>query len=162
LLTLRCGSVWGGGIYEEEEFYNAADELGLLVWQDFLFACGNYPARIPSFRETVREEARANVKRLRHHPSIVIFAGNNEDYQLRETENLEYDPNNQDPDSWLKSSFPARYIYEKVLADVMKELAPGTYYHFGSPYGGKETTDSTIGDIHQWNGMKPDFDKRCC
>ncbi|KAF8474183.1 beta-mannosidase [Kalaharituber pfeilii] len=142
--------VWGGGIYEEEVFYNTCDELGLLVWQDFLFGCGNYPA-FPSLLESIKREATANVKRLRHHPSIVIFAGNNEDYQYMESENLEYDPSNNDPESWLKTSFPARYIYEKILVDVTKELVPNTYYHFGSPYGGKDTRDPTVGDIHQWN-----------
>ncbi|KAL1968698.1 hypothetical protein VTN77DRAFT_1524 [Rasamsonia byssochlamydoides] len=143
--------VWGGGIYEEDAFYDAADELGILLWQDFMFACGNYPASIPAFRELVKEEAIANVKRLRHHPSIAIYAGNNEDYQYQESENLEYDPDNKDPDSWLKTNFPARYIYEKILVDVTKELVPDTYYHFGSPYGGKDTRDATVGDIHQWN-----------
>ncbi|KAL1958971.1 hypothetical protein VTO42DRAFT_3524 [Malbranchea cinnamomea] len=144
--------VWGGGIFEEDAFYEACDEMGILVWQDFLFGCGNYPAH-PDFLQSVQREAVANVKRLRHHPSIVIWAGNNEDYQYMESENLEYDPMDKEPSNWLKTSFPARYIYEKVLADVCKDLIPDTYYHYGSPYspGGKDTRDSTIGDIHQWN-----------
>jgi beta-mannosidase len=54
----------------------------LLVWQDFGFGCGNYPAMIPEFRESVALEAAAIIKRLRHHPSIVIYAGNNEDYSV--------------------------------------------------------------------------------
>ena len=149
VLTL-INRVWGGGIFEEQALYDAADELGILIWQDFMFACGNYPAMISEFRETVREEARSNVKRLRHHPSIVLYAGNNEDYQFQESDNPDYNPDDP-PESWLKSSFPARYIYERILVDVMKELAPGTYYHLGSPYGGKETKDPTVGDIHQWN-----------
>jgi beta-mannosidase len=143
--------VWGGGIFEEQAFYDACDELGVLVWQDFLFGCGNYPA-YPEFLDSVKREAEANVRILRHHPSIVIWAGNNEDYQYQESENLEYDPNNKDSNSWLKTNFPARYIYEKVLVDVTKELVPDTYYHFGSPYGGVDTRDPTVGDIHQWNG----------
>ncbi|KAI9868222.1 MAG: Beta-mannosidase B [Trichoglossum hirsutum] len=146
----RMIRVWGGGIFEEQVFYDACDEMGLLVWQDFLFGCGNYPA-YPEFLKSVKREATANVKLLRHHPSIVIYAGNNEDYQYQEAENLDYDPKDHDPQSWLKSSFPARYIYEKLLADVTKELVPGTYYHFGSPWGGKNTRDATVGDIHQWN-----------
>jgi beta-mannosidase len=133
-------------------FYEIADELGILVWQDFMFACGAYPAKIESFRKSVEDEARANVKRLRHHPSIVIYAGNNEDYQLQESEHLEYDPDNKDPESWLKTNFPARYIYEKILVDVTKDLAPDTYYHFGSPWGGKDTRDRSVGDIHMWDG----------
>jgi beta-mannosidase len=142
--------VWGGGIFEEQAFYDACDELGILVWQDFMFGCGNYPA-FPEYLESVKVEAEENVKLLRHHPSIVIWAGNNEDYQYQESENLTYDFDNKDAESWLKTDFPARYIYEKVLADSCKELIPDTYYHFGSPWGGKDTRDPTIGDIHQWN-----------
>ena len=157
---------WAGGIYEEQAFYDACDEMGVLVWQDFLFACGNYPAS-QHFLELVKREAVANVKLLRHHPSIVIFAGNNEDYQYCETEHLGYDPSDQDPIRWLKTTFPARFIYEKLLKEVMKELAPETFYHFGSPYGGSSTTDQTIGDIHQWNvwhgtqSPYQEFDRLC-
>ncbi|KAF4621894.1 hypothetical protein G7Y89_g14451 [Cudoniella acicularis] len=142
--------VWGGGIYEEQAFYDACDEIGILVWQDFMFGCGNYPA-FPEFLESVEREAEENVKLLRHHPSIVIWAGNNEDYQYQEGEGLTYDFENKDAESWLNTNFPARYIYEKILADACEDLIPDTYYHFGSPWGGKDTRDPTIGDIHQWN-----------
>ncbi|TVY32536.1 Beta-mannosidase B, partial [Lachnellula subtilissima] len=142
--------VWGGGIYEEQAFYDACDELGILVWQDFMFGCGNYPA-FPSLLASIKREAEENVKLLRHHPSIVIWAGNNEDYQYQEGEGLTYEPENKDAESWLQTNFPARYIYEKVLADACAELIPDTYYHFGSPWGGKDTRDPTVGDIHQWN-----------
>jgi beta-mannosidase len=142
--------VWGGGIFEEQAFYDACDELGILVWQDFLFGCGNYPA-FPDFLASVKREAEENVKLLRHHPSIVIWAGNNEDYAYREEQKLTYDPDNKDEESWLQTNFPARYIYEKILADACKKLTPDTYYHFGSPWSGKNTTDPTVGDLHQWN-----------
>ncbi|OAA62911.1 beta-mannosidase precursor [Niveomyces insectorum RCEF 264] len=143
--------VWGGGIYEEQAFYDACDELGILVWQDFMFGCGNYPAW-PALRDSIRREAEANVRLLRHHPSIVIWAGNNEDYQYQESEKLTYDYANKDAESWLQTDFPARYIYEKILADVCAALVPDTYYHFGSPWGGGvDTHDATVGDIHQWN-----------
>ncbi|RDL42366.1 putative beta-mannosidase B [Venustampulla echinocandica] len=142
--------VWGGGIFEEQAFYDACDEMGILVWQDFLFGCGNYPA-FPEYLESVKREAEENVKLLRHHPSIIIWAGNNEDYQYQESENLTYDFENKDAESWLKTDFPARYIYEKILVDTCNELIPDTYYHFGSPWGGKDTRDPTVGDIHQWN-----------
>ncbi len=82
----------------------------------------------------------------------MIWAGNNEDYQYAESEKLEYDPQDLNPDHWLKSNFPARYIYEKILVDVTQELVPNSYYHFGSPFGGSKTADPTVGDIHQWNG----------
>ena len=153
-MTVDCHQVmirvWGGGIWEEQTFYDACDELGVLVWQDFLFACGNYPA-YEDFLHLIKREATANIRLIRHHPSIVIFAGNNEDYQYQESEKLAYDPSDQDPDSWLKSTFPARYTYEKLLVDITQDLLPGTYYHFGSPFGGKTSIDPTVGDIHQWN-----------
>ncbi|KAI9824629.1 MAG: hypothetical protein M1832_001719 [Thelocarpon impressellum] len=142
--------VWGGGIYEAQALYDACDELGVLVWQDFMFACGNYPAH-PAFLASVRREAVANVKALRHHPSIVIWAGNNEDYQIQEVEGLTYDKGDMDPESWLRGSFPARYVYEKILVDVTRDMVPDTFYHFGSPWGGSDTRDPTSGDIHQWN-----------
>ncbi|PQE03231.1 glycosyl hydrolase family 2 protein [Rutstroemia sp. NJR-2017a BBW] len=143
--------VWGGGIFEEQHFYDACDELGVLVWQDFLFGCGNYPA-FPDFLTSVKKEAEENVKLLRHHPSIVIWAGNNEDYQYQESENLTYDYEDKDPENWLKTNFPARYIYEKILPEACEALVPDTFYHPGSPWGaGKKTTDPTVGDMHQWN-----------
>ncbi|KAI1384087.1 glycoside hydrolase family 2 protein [Hypoxylon trugodes] len=142
--------VWGGGIYEEQAFYDACDELGILVWQDFMFGCGNYPAW-PELLDSIKREAEENVKLLRHHPSIVIFAGNNEDYQYAESVNLTWEQENKDTESWLKTDFPARYIYEKILADACRELCPSTYYHPGSPWGGVDTRDPTVGDIHQWN-----------
>ncbi|KAJ8475140.1 hypothetical protein ONZ45_g15707 [Pleurotus djamor] len=137
--------VWGGGIYEADDFYNICDELGLLVWQDFMFGCGQYPAH-DAFVESVREEAEQNVKRLRHHPSVVIF-----DYQVAESLNLELDYSDETSD-FRKTNFPARYIYERVLPEVMEKHST-IYYHRASPYSGqgKPTTDRTLGDIHQWN-----------
>ncbi|CCO26797.1 beta-mannosidase [Rhizoctonia solani AG-1 IB] len=82
--------IWAGGIYEDDSFYNACDELGILVWQDFMFGCGQYPA-YDSLVESVKLEAEDNVKRMRHHPSLVIWAGNNEDYQVAESLKLELD-----------------------------------------------------------------------
>ncbi len=70
--------VWGGGIYEEDLFYDLCDEMGLLVWQDLMFACSMYPGDEPEFYENVRQEVIYNARRLRHHPSIAIWCGNNE------------------------------------------------------------------------------------
>jgi beta-mannosidase len=142
--------VWGGGIYEEQAFYDACDELGVLVWQDFMFGCGNYPAW-PEMLASIKREAEENIKLLRHHPSIVIWTGNNEDYQYAEQEKLKWDPDNHDAEGWLKTEFPARYIYEKILPDACAELIPTTYYQPGSPWGGVNSDDPTVGDIHQWN-----------
>jgi beta-mannosidase len=110
--------IWGGGIWEEDIFYELCDELGILVWQDFMFGCGNYPA-YPEILRSIEAECVANVGRLRHHPSIVIYAGNNEDYQVQESFGLTYDYEDKDPQSWLKTNFPARYIYEKVSVPAM-------------------------------------------
>ncbi|KAJ6147195.1 hypothetical protein N7497_009177 [Penicillium chrysogenum] len=145
--------VWGGGIYEDDSFYEACDELGVLVWQDFMFGCGNYPTW-PEMLESVRQETIYNLERMRHHPSIVLYAGNNEDYQVAESEGLTYNYEDKDPENWLKTDFPARYIYEKLLPDVVAEYSPGTFYHPGSPWGdGKISSDPTVGDMHHvaWN-----------
>ncbi|KAI0830456.1 glycoside hydrolase family 2 protein [Hypoxylon sp. FL0890] len=144
--------IWGGGIYEDDALFDACDELGILVWHDFQFACASYPT-YPSYLESVEKEARQNLRRLRSHPSIVIWAGNNEDYQVQERYHLHYDyEGDKDPQSWLKSNFPARYIYEYLLPKIVKEEDPSMAYHPSSPWGdGKPTTDKTVGDIHQWN-----------
>ncbi len=123
--------VWGGGIYEQDAFFNACDEFGVLVWHDFAFACGNYPT-YPDFLESVELEARQNLRRLRWHPSLVGWAGNNEDYQVLERYKLEYDGDDKDPESWLKSTFPARYLYEYLLPKLIQEEDPSAIYHPGS------------------------------
>ncbi|UNI14109.1 Beta-mannosidase [Purpureocillium takamizusanense] len=143
--------VWGGGVYEHDALVDACDELGVLLWHDFQFACASYPA-YPSFLASVEREARQHVRRLRSHPSMVVWAGNNEDYQVQERYRLDYDFDDKDPESWLKSSFPARYLYEHLLPKVVAEEDPHMLYHPSSPWGhGKPTADPTVGDIHQWN-----------
>ncbi|KAI8986300.1 glycoside hydrolase [Trametes punicea] len=145
LTLLRDGNqnmirLWGGGVYEPDCFYDICDELGILVWQDFQFACGVYPAHA-EFVENVKREAEDNVSRLRHHPSIALFCGNNEDYQ----QVLQWGD---------VSDLPARLIYEHVLPSVVTRLCdPPIPYHPGSPYGGQgwDTADPTVGDIHQWD-----------
>ncbi|KAF6762656.1 beta-mannosidase [Ephemerocybe angulata] len=134
--------VWGGGIYEHDDFYDICD---VLVWQDFMFGCGQYPA-YDSILETVREEAVQNVKRLRHHPSLVIF-----DYQIAESFKLDLDYSDETGD-FRDTNFPGRYIYERLLPRAVGENS-NVHYHRGSPYSGhgKVTTDRTYGDIHQWN-----------
>jgi beta-mannosidase len=126
--------VWGGGIYEQDMFYDLCDELGLLVWQDFMFACGIYP---DYFLESVRLEAVQHIKRLRHHPCIAIWTGNNEDYQLAHGLGLR--------------DFSAKKIYETLLPSLVAEHAPGAIYQAGSPFQGADPDDSTIGDKHVWN-----------
>lgn len=143
--------VWGGGLVESEEFYSACDELGILVWQDFLFACGDYPAE-KGFIAEVKAEAEQQVKRVGHHCSLALWAGNNEDYMLAERWGWEYDPEDESEENWAKSNFPARLIYERVLPEVCGRLAGDVPYWRSSPYGGKTSNDKTIGDVHIWNG----------
>ncbi|KAG9090593.1 hypothetical protein FRC06_000958 [Ceratobasidium sp. 370] len=132
--------VWGGGVYEPDCFYDICDELGILVWQDFQFACGQYPAH-KEFLANVEIEAEANVRRLRDHPSMTLWCGNNEDYQQ--------------VFQWGISTLPAVVIYEKILPNVIEKLSGDIVpYHRGSPYGSVkewDTADPTIGDVHQWD-----------
>lgn len=143
LVMLR---IWGGGIYEDELFYDLCDELGLLVWQDFMFACGVYPAH-EAFVASVRAEAEAQVRRLRNHPCLALWCGNNEDYQIAQSLGL-YD-HNSDPAT--DERFPARRIYERLLPEVCAALDPARIYWPGSAYGGANSQDPTTGDRHTWD-----------
>lgn len=143
--------IWGGGIWEDDVFYDLCDELGVMVWQDFMFGCGNYPA-YPEILKSIEEECVCQTKRLRHHPCMTVYAGNNEDYQVQEANNLTYNYDDKDPQSWLKTDFPARYIYEKLLPEIVAAHSPHVPYHPGSPWGdGKTSSNPTVGDMHQWN-----------
>jgi beta-mannosidase len=86
----------------------------------------------------------------------VIYAGGNENYYIQEKFNLMYDfSGDKDPASWLKSTFPSRYIYEHLLANIVAKESPSVIYHPDSPWGdGKNILDTTVGDIHQWEGKK--------
>lgn len=139
--------VWGGGIYEEDAFYDQCDELGLMVWQDFMFACGMYPGHA-EFQESVRDEAEAQVRRLRHHPCLVLWCGNNEDYEIAESLNAYHPEDSGDSD---EARFPARAIYEQLLPAVCERLDPARPYWPGSPYGGRPAGDQTVGDRHAWD-----------
>lgn len=145
--NIKMLRVWGGGIYEEDSFYDHCDEHGILVWQDFMFGCGMYPAH-DWFQKSVRAEAEANVRRLRHHPSIVLWCGNNEDYLVASSQR-KYDPTYQG--DLAQSAFPARAIYEQVLPSVCKQLDPTRSYWPGSPYGGSDANDLSQGDQHVWS-----------
>ena len=142
--------VWGGGIYEHDSFYDSCDELGVLVWQDFMFACGMFPA-YPEMQESVRIEADQNIRHLRHHPSIVMWCGNNEDYVIPLLRGKKYDVSETDPEKILSSSFPGRYFYEHLLPAICEELVPDVPYWPGSPFGGEMVNSPDVGDIHQWH-----------
>lgn len=154
LLLAKSGNqamirVWGGGIVESDDFYNICDREGIMVWQDFLYACGDYPAS-DDFIANVKLESEQQVKRVGHHPSLVIWVGNNEDYMLAERWGWEYDINDQ-KGPWDKTNFPAREIYERVLPDICERLAGDVPYWRSSPYGGAFANDTTVGDTHIWD-----------
>ncbi|MFG6429698.1 glycoside hydrolase family 2 protein [Roseateles sp. LYH14W] len=137
--------IWGGGIYEHEAFYEACDELGILVWQDFMFACGIYPAN-EAFQASVRAEAEAAVKRLRHHACMALWCGNNEDYMIAESQGLA-------GPGIPAERFEARAIYEKLLPEVCAALDPDRAYWPGSPFtpgADVKSSDVTVGDRHSW------------
>lgn len=142
--------VWGGGVYESDIFYEECDRLGVLVWQDFMFACSRYPC-YPEFAASVKKEAADQIKRLRNYCSIIIYAGNNEDYAVAEMLKLDWDKEACPSGDWTDTNFPARTIYEIYLPEAVSKYSPSVEYHFGSPWGGKDSEDPTIGDIHQWN-----------
>lgn len=135
--TLRF---WGGGYYEDDELFDACDELGICVWLDFKFACSTYPAFDAAFLENARQEAVYQVKRLRDHPSIAVWSGNNEIMFFRGGE------------EWTKdkmSSSDYFRLFGDTLGGVMRSLAPQASYVTGSP---------DCGDVHfweVWHGGKP-------
>ncbi len=132
--------VWGGGIYESDEFYEECDRLGLMVWQDMMFACAAYPEH-KSFIQNVKKEITQNVKRLQYHPSIVIWCGNNEN------EWIWY--------RWQKESYkklPGLKIYESVIPKILDELDNTRPYWQSSPFGYDEDPNSEeSGNRHQWD-----------
>ncbi|USB33646.1 glycoside hydrolase family 2 protein [Paenibacillus sp. YPG26] len=151
--------VWGGGIYEEDVFYELCDEYGLLVWQDFMFACSMYPGD-EAFLNSVRAEAVDNVKRLRNHPSLALWCGNNEidSAWAHYVEDAgwgwkkDYSPEMREK---LWADYEA--IFHKLLPEVVSELSGNIAYWPSSPlrnltgdqeqHAHKTTGD---GDIHYW------------
>ncbi|MFA6457483.1 MAG: sugar-binding domain-containing protein, partial [Bacteroidota bacterium] len=132
--------VWGGGIYEQELFYNLCDKLGLLVWQDFMFACGEYP-QTPWFLSLVKKEAEHVIKRLRNHPSLAVWCGNNECEWLFCTEN----PGKTADD--MNGSM----IFREILPSAVKKFDNTRPYWRSSPYGEGFPNSEANGTHHQWN-----------
>jgi beta-mannosidase len=141
-LNFNMLRVWGGGLYETQDFYHACDELGLLVWQDFAYACSYYPEDREAL-EAARREAEANVRRLRHHASLVLWCGNNENASMFHGH-------------WGgRAHQPPRYygekIYHEVLPEVLARLDPDRPYWPSSPWGGENPNQGGIGDQHYWD-----------
>jgi len=141
--------VWGGGRYESDDFYDLADEMGLLVQQDFLFACAAYPEEEP-FRTEVEAEAREQVTRLAGHPSLVLWTGNNENIWGW------HDWDWQEP---LAGRTWGRGYYLELLPAVVGELDPTVPYWPGSPWSGSEElhpNNPAHGTTHIWDVWNTD------
>lgn len=138
--------IWGGGIYEEDAFYDLCDEYGILIWHDLMFACAMYPADA-AFLENVRAEVRDNLRRLRNHPCIALWCGNNENqiswygWGWRGT----YPPE-------VQTLYEAQmhHLFDEVIPAEVDAIDPGRYYHPGSPNTGYNDIPYNEGDVHYW------------
>lgn len=149
--------VWGGGIYEDNRFYEAADEMGILVWQDFIFACTTYPSD-PNFLRRVSEEAEYNIKRLRNHACLAMWCGNNEIY-----EGMRYwgwKKKYTNPAIFKEMQEGYNKLFHQLLPGMIKEYDAGRFYMHGSPYEANWGRPHSwkIADSHNWGtwyGKKP-------
>lgn len=156
LANMNMIRVWGGGIYESEDFYDLCDELGLMVWQDFMFACAIYPADA-AFQDSVRAEAEYQVSRLRHRACLALWCGNNEIAQLNTSAKGEKGDLIQNPK--LRRNYEA--IFHRVLPGVVKRLDGVTAYRPSSQW--RSTLPDSVsgyhthvegekrGDTHYWD-----------
>ena len=141
--------VWGGGIYENDRFYELCDSLGLMVWQDFMFACSLYPGD-EKFLENVKEEAGQNIRRLRNHPSVSLWCGNNEILEAWQYWGLR----RQYREAGVEDKLWKEYenVFHDVLPEAVKANAPEAFYVASSPAASlTESRDSKRGDVHMWN-----------
>lgn len=135
--------VWGGGYFLDDFFYDVCDERGLVIWHDFMFACASYELD-SAFEENVSAEIRQNIRRLRSHPSIGLWCGNNE----METQ--------YEGMAWPKSRkqyYDYIRLYEYIIPKIVEEEDPQTFYWPSSPSSGGNFENSNaenIGDVHYW------------
>lgn len=143
--------VWGGGFYPDDWFFDICDELGLVVWQDFMFACSVYELT-PEFEANIRKEFADNIKRLRHHASLGLWCGNNEMEMF------------VDERCWVTKASEVRdylFMYERIIPEVLGEYDPETFYWPASPSSGgsfDNPNDPDRGDVHYWkvwHGNRP-------
>jgi beta-mannosidase len=144
--------VWGGGIYESDDFYELADEMGLLVWQDFHFSCSLYPAD-KEFLANVAVEAEEAIRRLRNHPSVALWNGNNE----MEAGWFQWGWKERYP-GWLWNDYKA--IFHDLLPKAVAKFDPTRSYWPSSPSANLEGPpgDPGNGDMHYWgvwHGAEP-------
>lgn len=137
--------VWGGGYYPEDWFYDLCDEMGLMVWQDFMFACAVYELT-PEFEANIRQEFIDNVKRIRHHASLGLWCGNNE-MEMFVAERHHWVTRHTEVRDYL-------IMYERLIPEILKVYDPRTFYWPASPSSGgsfDEPNDPNRGDVHYWD-----------
>lgn len=143
--------VWGGGYYPDDFFFDLCDELGLVVWEDFMFACSVYELT-PEFEDNITHEFIDNIKRIRHHACLGLWCGNNE------MESFVKDG------EWVSKPSEVRdylFMYERVIPAVLAKYDPATFYWPSSPSSGGaflKPQDPDCGDVHYWqvwHGNKP-------
>lgn len=139
--------VWGGGIYEDDYFYQLCDEKGILVWQDFMFACAMYPGDT-AFLENVKQEAIQNIKRLRNHPSIALWCGNNESSEGWQRWGWQDDKTEAQKQEIWESYYA---VFNDILPKIVDSLSPKISYWESSPkYGRGDKRYQFEGDAHDW------------
>jgi len=138
--------VWGGGIYEEDMFYNTCDSLGILVWQDFMFACAMYPSD-SLFLENIREEAIDNVKRLRNHSSIILWCGNNEIAEAWKNWGWQNSFNEYEI---TKIEQGYKDIFSNILPEVVNQYTDLPYWESSPKLGRGDNNHHLEGDVHYW------------
>ncbi len=149
--------VWGGGVYEDDYFYDLCDRHGILVWQDFMFACSTYPAD-SAFLANIRQEAIDNVVRLRNHTCIALWCGNNECQDVYYGWGNRY---NYYKEKGVEELTTRQFkdMYFRVLPEVVEEYAGNISYRPSSPYAFEDTpSDGVNGDAHYWgvwHGREP-------
>ena len=148
----NCIRVWGGGNYPCDAFWDACDELGLIVWMDFMFACAVYDLT-EEFEASIRAEFIDNIKRIRHHASLGLWCGNNE-MELLILQGPQWMNKPRQKSDYVK-------MYEYIIPKVLREYDPDTFYWPASPSSGgafDDPNDENRGDVHYWDvwhGNKP-------
>jgi beta-mannosidase len=134
--------IWGGGLYETDDFYELCDEKGVMVWQEFIFACAKYPATDPAFLADIKREAAYQVRRLAHHASLVVWCGNNE---------KEWGEYNWGYEQGVAS--PDYAVFHRVLPVILAQEDGTRYYQPSSPYSPDclEPNREDVGDQHPWS-----------
>lgn len=148
LANMNMIRVWGGGIYENDLFYDLCDEMGLMVWQDFMFACSTYPAE-GAWLENVRQEAIDNIRRLRNHPSIILWCGGNECMDAWYNWGWKSRMEKTNPEGARIVGQQQELLYYDVLREVTQEQIPDDIYTVGSPFTVRgKGSDGINGDRH--------------